>query len=84
MAGKKILQITRFLNSAINSIAPVAIDSSWGYTIYDSALHLHQILASPWLNAVTQEFYSTRLFVDNKQKEFCLLSTLISESCASE
>ena len=84
MAGKNILQITRFLNSALDSIAPMAIDSSCGYTIYVSALHLHQILASSWLNPVTQGFYSTGSFVDNKQIEFCLLSTLESLVLQSE
>jgi len=54
MAGKiNIPQITCFVNSAIDSVAPGAIDSSWGYTIYDSGL---QTLASSWLNAVTLSF----------------------------
>ena len=33
---------------------------------------------------VTQKFYTTRSFVDNKQKEFCLLSTLESLVLQSE
>ena len=43
-------------------------------------LHSHQVLASSWLNAITEEFYSTRSFV----AKGILPAEHIRESCASE
>jgi len=71
MAGESIFQITLrrcIINSAIDSIAPGDINSSWGYTIYDSAL---QILASSWIKSTLSFIVQDHLLITSKRNSAC-------------